>query len=555
MSSPFTLLASVLLRRGLHGLRDGLSISLLRSLTVLCGSFGLLIGVYWGSRAGLQILFEVPGLGEILCARLPGLVYLLLSIMLTISSAVTFLGIYFRSRETSFLYALPVPRRTVFLQRWVESTFYSTWAFPIMIIPFHVALSQTLQANRAYMISFPLFLIPFSVLASSVGAIAGCGVTAIGLTRGLLKRVLLVVLVVSVFYCLRGGQTAGFQLLDDNPIRFLQTTLVKFSLGFSPSFPAGWWFLGAEALRVGDLERAFGFWCLMSTTALMVLWIALWLSPGPVFRLWARGSTSKSSSSGIRSEGLSIDRLLGFLPPQTKALFAKDLRLLLRDPGQWAQSALLYGLMGVYVMSLRGMAYQNLPVKWRLVVTTANFAAVAGIVASLGTRFFFPLPSLEGKMAWLVRLAPLAPARALTMKLILGMLWTYPPTVALSVATILMLDLPQTLVITAVTDVLFMNAALMSLSVGLGAILPEFGQEEASKIVSGFGGTVTLLLSLAYVILATAIISVQLGLIPLGSLGASHVTGTVCLALFSTGISFSVMKIAIKKVRTLEISA
>ena len=44
-----------------------------------------------------------------------------------------------------------------------------------------------------------------------------------------------------------------------------------------------------------------------------------------------------------------------------------------------------------------------------------------------------------------------------------------------------------------------MCGAIVGLSVGLGARYPEFAQENPARIISGFGGTLLLVLTLAYV--------------------------------------------------------
>jgi ABC-2 type transport system permease protein len=432
---------------------------------------------------------------------------------------------------------------------------YSAWAFPILVFPFHLALHRTLHANAAYAASFPLFLVPFTVLVGSAGAILACALATFGITWQLIRRLLIACAAGFLVYYLLTGATSALPQLDDDPVRFLQATLAKFSLGFSPYSPAGWWFRGAEAMRAGDLATALGYWCVMMSTGLALLWITLAFAPGPLFRLWAGWSGSRTKRSTTNTGFFSLDRLLGFLSPQTRAMVVKDARLLARDPGQWAQSVLLFGLMATYVAGLRGMAYQSLPLQWRLLVTTANFGAIAGILASLGTRFFFPLPSLEGKMAWLIRLAPVDPQQALRLKLVLGLAWTYPPTLALAAGTIIMLDLPRTLLFIAVLDTLLLDIALMSLSVGLGAILPEMGQEETSKIVSGLGGTVALLLGLTYVLVSAGLVALQLGLIPVLRFSTAHLTGTAALTILSLGISYTVMKSAAHRVRSLEVAA
>ena len=54
-----------------------------------------------------------------------------------------------------------------------------------------------------------------------------------------------------------------------------------------------------------------------------------------------------------------------------------------------------------------------------------------------------------------------------------------------------------------------MSASLSGLAVGLGALFPDFKQDNPSKIVSGFGGTLCLVISFLYVILFVALVAVR----------------------------------------------
>ncbi|MBN1424156.1 hypothetical protein JXA88_06335 [Candidatus Fermentibacteria bacterium] len=547
-----TLLAGVLARRAAHGIADELSRSVLKTVTVLVGAALLLLFVYAGSRHGLALLLRFEGLGEVLAARMPGLIYLVLAGMLTISAAVTFLGVFFRARETAFLHTLPLSRRTVLFSRWLETLLLSTWAFPAMALPFHVALWTTLSANLGYLLSFAAFMPAFAVLASATGALIACGIVALGpLWRTIRLAALATGGIALVLWALQGSGGAPAQLQDD-PVLFLHATLSRFNIGFSPYFPSGWWFLGAEALRAGDLGTALGYFACLASSGLLMVWLLLWLAPDPLYRLWTRWS-SDSAGSAKQWGIVAADRLFRFLPPPIRALVVKDLRLLLRDPSQWAQTLLLFGLMGAYVASLRGMSYHNLPVQWRLLVVAANFAAVAGILASLGTRFFFPLPSLEARMAWLVRVAPVRPRTTLWAKVGLAILWTFPPAAAITVGTIIMLGLPSSLVLTALLDVFLIDLTLMSMSVGLGMLLPEMASEEPARIVSGVGGTTALLLGLGYVIASAILVWVQVGWIPWLPRAASFRVGTFALGGISLAVSGLVLHAAARRVDTVEI--
>ncbi len=99
---------------------------------------------------------------------------------------------------------------------------------------------------------------------------------------------------------------------------------------------------------------------------------------------------------------------------------------------------------------------------------------------------------------------------------------------------------------------------LSGLSVGLGAIHPNFSEDNPSKIVSGFGGTLNLVLSLIFVIIVLLIQAVPCFLyFGKGELTAIEFRTLVFLAL--GGIAFVSLltglvpiRLGLKKIRSLE---
>ena len=53
-----------------------------------------------------------------------------------------------------------------------------------------------------------------------------------------------------------------------------------------------------------------------------------------------------------------------------------------------------------------------------------------------------------------------------------------------------------------------MSASLCGLAVGLGALFPNFKEDNPSKIVSGFGGTLCLVISFIYISVVVALVAV-----------------------------------------------
>jgi ABC-2 type transport system permease protein len=72
-------------------------------------------------------------------------------------------------------------------------------------------------------------------------------------------------------------------------------------------------------------------------------------------------------------------------------------------------------------------------------------------------------------------------------------------TIGLMIVSSLLLHLPWSKVAFFAGAIGLMSAALSGLSVGLGALFPNFKEDNPSKIVSGFGGTLCLVTSFLYI--------------------------------------------------------
>jgi ABC-2 type transport system permease protein len=130
-----------------------------------------------------------------------------------------------------------------------------------------------------------------------------------------------------------------------------------------------------------------------------------------------------------------------------------------------------------------------------------NLAACGLTLSTLTTRFVFPQFSLEGRRIWILGLSPFGLHRLLLQKFALSAFVSVTITGVMIVASSMMLKLPWSQIAFYLSAVVLMCLALCGLSVGLGAVYPNFKEENPSKIVSGFGGTLCLVLSFIYLLL------------------------------------------------------
>jgi ABC-2 type transport system permease protein len=202
-----------------------------------------------------------------------------------------------------------------------------------------------------------------------------------------------------------------------------------------------------------------------------------------------------------------ITNLLRPWSPPTAALVLKDARLFWRDPAQWIQFMIFFGLLCIYVANLRNVAFNFQNPYWETMISYLNLAASSLTLSTLTTRFVFPQFSLEGRLLWVVGLAPIGMPRVLLQKFWTSCLGTMLITVSLMITSSLMLHMPWLRVGFFAAAIALMSATLSGLAVGLGVLFPNFKEDNPSKIVSGFGGTLCLVASFLYITLFVAAVA------------------------------------------------
>jgi ABC-2 type transport system permease protein len=197
-----------------------------------------------------------------------------------------------------------------------------------------------------------------------------------------------------------------------------------------------------------------------------------------------------------------------YLPTPLRLIAAKDLRTFLRDPLQWSQLAILFGLLVLYLTNIPALQLELTGSVWALIAPFLNLCAISLILATFTCRFVFPLVSLEGQKLWLVGLLPMPRRHLLLAKLAFAMTVTLLGAVgAMGLATV-MLDLNPTWAVIHLGITVAVCFGLCGFSVGIGARLPMFDQPNVARIANGLGGTTNLLASLALITAVLACVAV-----------------------------------------------
>ena len=498
---------------------------------------GIVIGVFAAAiLAGLFFLFldafrflsSLGGIGVLLIQHLFSLFFLGLGIMLVLSNIITAYAVFFRAVDVPFLLLQPVSRGAVAVHKYLESALLSSWAFFFIMVPFVSAFACHQKLPLIFAFWTALFSLPFVALCS------GIGVILIVLAVRFLPRLRGWIWFLAFFLCLLAFgfhdvfKNAGYKSDD---VSFLLASLVPgIKLASFPLWPSWWVSEGIMALVRERWDRGALLFCVLMANLLFMAMLVEFIGSRLFYGAWERVASAGARSPGLRRAGYTgpFSFLAGFLPPEYRAIILKDIRAFFRDPVQMIQGLLFFGLLGIYFFNLRNLHYHLLAPVWRNLIAFLNLFSLATIMCSFCSRFVFPQISLEGHSFWIIGLSPTGMGRVLKIKYILAVFMMLIISGTLMTVSALMLSVPPYVLLITIMVAVAVSFALCGLALGLGAIFMDREQTNPVAIISGFGGTFNLVLSLAYIMAA---------IIPFGFICHERLLGGISNALFAAGIA------------------
>jgi ABC-2 type transport system permease protein len=466
---------------------------------------GLILGGYLLALRGAQFLLNQGEVGRLLLDRVFYLGWSIIFYLLIISNIITAFSTLYRSPEVNFLLTHPIAYGDIFKTKLLENLLYSSWVILVLGIPLTGAYLQANGLfNGGWIWLFPVGLIPYLLLATMTGLVII--LVIIRLSKWIRLRILFLALgaIVWLFFWLYFRYNQQTVILTGETASFRVMSRYLFNLTRDP-FPLipSYWF--TELLHKAGPQRLFSG-SLLVTTALVGWELTRWLGRGmyyptvQILNSHRRQPATRSVKPGF------LTKLLGGLQPPVRGLVFKDVLQFVRTPQQWIQFLLFGFFIGIYLLNLArvNIQMQALAPFWRILIYILNFGFSGFVIAALTARFVFPLISLEGKGLWILMAAPVK-LRSLFMEkfwLSAGLFFALAETVALVSNYFLGQGLRINLLATAF--LILLTFGLVSISLGLGALFPQFHERNPMRIASGTGGTITILFSLAYLVTMVA---------------------------------------------------
>lgn len=463
---------------------------------ILLFATGMMGGFFALFLSGFRFLSEMGGGGFMITHRLFALFFLGLGVMLLMSNIITSYSTIFKSRETLFLLTAPLDTCTLITYKFIESSLLSSWAFFFLMVPYTAAYAWHAHLGILFPAWTLLLTLPFVLLCGAIGTLIS--LTAVHWFPR--NRIVWALLAGLVLTSTVHGIIQIRPVMNENASFILNRFLPGLQLAAHPLMPNNWVAEGIMALTRGQWTRGMMFWLVLTTTTALLTFLVQWLGAHTFYRAYQK----VIGESGLRRRPAELlgwlDKSLAWLPPDIRGMIMKDIRSFLRDPMQWSQALIFFGLLAIYFSSFRSFRYNEMPDLWRNLIVFLNIFSVSSVICSLAARFVYPQLSLEGHSFWILGLAPTGMRRILLTKFFLAALTMVTVSAGLMGLAAWMLQASGALTALSVGLAIAVSLAAAALATGLGAIFIDLKQPNPAAILSGFGGTLNLVFTLGFML-------------------------------------------------------
>jgi len=426
--------------------------------------------------------------------------FLAMTGMLALSNAILSYGGLFRRPESSYLLAGPLRPRDVVIVKYLESLVLSSWSLLLLGLPLMMAMARTFDEPFSF---YPLFLAIFLLFIPMPGALGlllawGAAVVFPKTPRRMIVILGLIIGATGAWWMWNVARTPM------NSARWLTDFYDRVALVQGAMLPHTWVSKGINHALQGQTPEAIFYLFVTLANALFASMVAVTIVSRCFMTAFdrAQGSGARGARRSGRFVSWLAEVFFAYLPWRQRMLAAKDLKSLCRDPLQWSQMAILVGLLVLYVSNVQRLWSDFDDPKLKLLIAFLNQTAVSLILATFTNRFVFPLVSLEGQQLWLLGLLPISRGRIILAKFLYALTITGMAAVGVMAVSVYKLELSRPLATAHIISIIAICMGLCGVSIGIGARMPIFNERNPARIAGGFGGTVSLLTSIALVVVS-----------------------------------------------------
>ncbi|MBI5191086.1 MAG: hypothetical protein HZA22_10465 [Nitrospirae bacterium] len=460
-------------------------------------------GTFYLFYRALGYFRGTEAIGDMLAYRLLEMVFLTFFSVLLFSNIITALSTFYLSEEMSLILTSPIPDARIYVYKFVETAFLSSWMVITFGLPVFLAYGLTYVAGAPfYLLLLPVFA-AFVLIPAPLGMAAAMVLVRVFPAKRTKDIIffLSIILVMLLYFLIRFMQPE--RLVNPEEFGLVADYIASVKGPSSPLMPDYWAVQALWPVLTGK-GRFEPFWpaMLVSTAAALFVicgWVFGWLYRAGYSRAQEGG---RYRTYGLTPSGPVLERIAGPVDAPLKALVIKDVRTFFRDTTQWSQLFLLGALVVVYIYNFKVLPLDKFPFATFFLenfIAFLNLGLAGFVIAAVAVRFVFPAVSLERESFWILRTSPLG---------LKGFLWAkfwsaWLPLFILAEALVLLsnhyLRASAFMSILSAVTIFFMTFGITGLGVGLGAVYPKFRFENAAQVSAGYGGIVYMLVSMCFI--------------------------------------------------------
>ncbi|MBU0717158.1 MAG: hypothetical protein KJ749_02835, partial [Planctomycetes bacterium] len=465
------------------------------------------IGLYFLFHEVFQQLERTPLEATVAIPLVLNFFFAVMLILLTFSNAIIAYSTLFERDESAYLLSSPVQPLDVVTLKYLESLVLSSWALVVLGLPLMLAMAE-LAEQMVFYVLFLSFFLAFIPIPGALGLMLAW-MAARFFPRQATRLAGLVAGMAAGLFAIWGLRS--LQLGDSATEVWLRSFYARMSFVESAFLPNNWIAVGIDHAIHGHLDQSLLYLGVTVANALFLSWAAVMIVSRYFSGAFDHASTGRDGELRVAAtaSGGFAGYVFFYLPLPLRLIAAKDLRTFFRDPMQWSQLVILFGLLALYLtnmptLQLRFGSWYG----WSLVIPFLNLCAISLILATFTCRFVFPLASLEGHKLWVIGMLPMPRSRILLAKFAFAMTITLIGALGAMVLAAITLKLHIVWALAHVGVIIAVSVGLCGLAVGIGARFPMFKERKIARIANGLGGTINLLISIALVAVVLILIGV-----------------------------------------------
>ncbi len=486
----------------IHTIEKIIHAPLIRTLVITVFMLGVIYACYGFTHYVFELLNGIEGAGSFLCNKLLNLFFMSLFFLLIFSNAITSYAAVFRAKEIKMLLTQPLEIKEIFISRFLESMILTSWSFLVLIGPFTYAYFVVKKISLIYLLLTFAAIVPYLLITAVLGTLLTLFLIQLIPKRDLrpyLIAALAVLIIAAIFYF----RNIYFKkdLVSKGGMLFFISQLMPFSnFAERPYLPSYWLSKSISMLSQNSINQALFYFWLLLINAVFFFQVMFHLIPYSYYNSLASIDSRSGAGVEVRTKFWKLlKKMLVFLRYREREIVIKDVKVIFRDPVQYSQILIFFGILAVYFTHLHGEYYQSFPMKWKIFIAFLNLAATNLVLASLAIRFVYPLISLEGRKMWVLNLAPISRWNLIFTKYLTISFLALIITVSLIAISNSMLKIDKEFVKISMVSSIISSFTVTGIIMGLGSCFANFKEENPARIIAGFGGTLALIISLIYV--------------------------------------------------------